>query len=143
MTAAVLGLGVASCTFLSGVESLELGTGVPEDGGAGSEGGSLPPADGGARDGGATSCNAQGSWQECDGDSVVDCRTACAARGRSCVESCCARDANGEFAASVGGIWPATECAVRAVDANANAGKAIGCTAPIRATGALVMCCCR
>ena len=145
LSAAALALGVVSCTFLSGVESLEVGTGVPADGGTESEGGTLTPADGGTRDGAASGgvCNALGSWQECDGDSVVDCNAACAARGRSCVESCCARDANGEYAANIGGLWPATVCAVRAVDANTSGASALRCGDPIRKTGALVMCCCR
>jgi hypothetical protein len=95
------------------------------------------PVDGNAPPSG--SCDALGRWQECDTDGIGDCATACRGRGLTCVESCCATSNGVTFELRAGGIWPSTVCAVPAAEGNSG----IGCNYPLKATGALVMCCCR
>ncbi len=137
---------LASCTFLSGVESLEVIRDASRDATA-PDGGLELARDAAASDGGAPpsgTCVAEGSWIDCVPDAVGSCAAECGRRNLTCVDSCCAYDDNGEFAAKVGGLWPAetaTTCAGRSVDAYSRSG--ILCGDPVPTLGALVRCCCR
>lgn len=140
---ALAALLLASCTFISGVESLEVirdrDASASPDGGppsgrdAGSDAATLPSG----------TCVAEGSWIDCVPDTAGTCAAECDRRNLTCVDSCCAYDGKGG-AAKVGGLWPAetaTTCTGRSVEAYSGGGLRCGDSVP--ASGALVRCCCR
>ncbi len=144
----LLSASVVACTFLSGVESLEVGSDAAPEAGA-PEGGSFFFRDGAAptpeaSTPSANTCGAQGEWTECVADSLVSCATECSRRGKTCVESCCATDEQGQYPARVGAIWPvslSSTCSEPSVDARTE--KGFLCNDPMLPLGLQVRCCCR
>ncbi|MBX3224682.1 MAG: hypothetical protein KF795_29470 [Labilithrix sp.] len=156
----VLGLAAIAlaqaCTYFSGVEELELGdrhaaADASVEGSA--PGADAPPTFGlGGDDAGAdrapaaAQCGAQGTWTSCEtADTFATCAERCQAKGASCVESCCAYDELGDFAAKAGMVYatPGLTCDLGSVPSTSSSGL---CNDPVLPLGAGVMdvrCCCR
>lgn len=162
-------LATTACTVVSGVDGMELRTAAaapipaPSQGEAGAfdpfagdagQAGSPSPrigGDDGGRGGGAgtgpATCGSQGSWTTCDATvSLATCATRCALQGLTCVESCCANDSTGTYAAKAGMVYavlPAVECAVESVSASSRGGLCADPTLLATGGAAQVRCCCK
>ena len=170
----VVSLATAACTVMSGVDDMELRTGTsstspppPSAGGPSKSDSDHSPdasadgetnSSGGNTSGGSTSgavpiatgpatCGAQGSWTACEATPSLDtCLMRCLQQGLTCVDSCCAYDTVGDYAAQVGmfyAVVPAAECSLKSVNASGKGGL---CTDPtiLTAGGAAeVRCCCK
>ena len=160
---AVLSIGAASaaCTLVSGVEDMELrrGTrattpaddsvdgGKPEGGSNSFVGGKDGTADPAHPTTGPTTCGAEGSWTACDPNpALTTCAARCAAQGFTCVESCCAYDSVGDYAAKVGMIYavlPEFECTLTSVSSSGKGGLCADPTILTAGGAAQVRCCCK
>jgi hypothetical protein len=161
-----LGGATAACTVFSGVDDMELRTaasgtspspdaqdaailnpfadaGLPDFFGTGSSGGTGTPGSADPNAGPAT-CGAEGSWRDCiTTATVTTCAIQCAQQGFACVDSCCASDLIGDYAASVGQVYAlASECSAKSLPSNATFGL---CSDPAIVAGGLgqVRCCCK
>lgn len=152
--------GTAACTLVSGVDEMELrkspaaSSAATADAGEGTNeggGGSVTPPGSGTTNPpltvtGPATCGAQGSWTTCDpSPTLTTCAERCQQQGLSCVDSCCANDELGDFAAQVGMVYAILEleCSLKSVSASSKGGF---CTDPtlLTATGATqVRCCCK
>lgn len=147
------------CTFFSGVEELELRsssspTDPSSDGGA--DGAASPRASRapGAADGGSPAilqpggqlCGAQGTWTACQvADSITTCADRCKAAGFTCVESCCAYDDLGDFAAKAGMVYATAglTCELSSVPSTSSSGLCNDPVLPLAAGLMDVRCCCK
>jgi len=153
-------IALPACTFLSGVEQMELRDRdrASDAGDEGSAPGAalaptapIPfgpsPGDAGAAAPrtGAT-CGAEGSWTACElTDTFASCAERCAAKGLTCVESCCVYDELGHFAARTGMVYsvPGLSCDTDSVPNTSSAGLCSDPVLPLT-TGVMdVRCCCR
>lgn len=152
--------GAAACTVVSGVDEMELRKGASaQEPAAGSDGG---PGDGGARSpfaldaaadqaspvtqSGPATCGAQGSWTACDPNpSLVTCAERCQQQGQTCVESCCAYDELGDFAAQAGMVYALLdlECSTKSVSSTSKGGACADPTLLTASGAAQVRCCCK
>jgi hypothetical protein len=132
-----LGLATAACTVVSGVDDLELRTSSsPVAPTPSPDAGSDPSpfaSDASTPDTstaikapstGPSTCGAQGSWSSCTVPSAfTSCATICQAQGFSCVDSCCANDSLGDYAAKVGMVYALTaECSLPSITSQASFG---------------------
>lgn len=169
---AAIAFATAACTIVSGVDGMELRTSgattvpaaAPSEAGAydpfapdaarpeastsssSSAGGGSSSSGGGGGTGPAT-CGSQGSWTDCDMTvSLATCATRCAQQGLTCVESCCAYDNAGDFAAKAGMVYavlPVVDCAVKSVSASSKGGLCADPTILTAGGAAQVRCCCK
>jgi hypothetical protein len=160
VTVLVLALTSAACTVVSGVDDMELRTSAsPVAPAPSADGGSAftdPFASGDAAtpgtsadiappvSAGPATCGSQGSWSACTvPPTVASCSTICAAKGFACVDSCCATDELGDFAAKVGSVYVlASECSLNAITNQATFGL---CADPIVLPAGFgeLRCCCK
>lgn len=140
---------VGACTVLSGVDELEVrkvpaDAGSTENGGGANDGG--PPSGGdGSTPGGE--CGAQGKWSACElpADTSATCASRCAAKGLTCVESCCAYDADGvNFVAKAGLVYATgLTCELSSVPYNSYNNTCTALVDFILTTTFDIRCCCR
>jgi hypothetical protein len=160
LTVLVLALTTAACTVVSGVDDMELRTSAspvaPAPSGDGGSGFTDPFSSGDAASPdtvpdisppvgtGPATCGSQGSWSACAVPPTLStCATICAAKGFACVDSCCATDELGDFAAKVGSVYVlASECSLNAITNQATFGL---CADPIVLPAGFgdVRCCCK
>jgi hypothetical protein len=162
--ALALASATAACTVFSGVDDMELRSAsspasAAPDADGGTDGATAQRSDAPANEAtppgtssgtapspstGPVACGSQGSWTGCDVTATITtCAIECAAKGFTCVDSCCATDELGDFSAKVGMVYAlASECSVPSMPSNASFGL---CADPsILPTGlGQIRCCCK
>jgi hypothetical protein len=155
VTALALALSTSACTVVSGVDDMELRSSSSPVAPAAGDDTAAPAADAGAPDTstgnqittpatGPATCGSEGSWLGCVAPAAfTSCASICQNQGFTCVESCCATDELGDFAAKVGMVYALTaECKQPAITSQATFGL---CTDALVLPAGFgdVRCCCK
>ena len=93
---------------------------------------------------GPDTCGSEGSWSSCTAPAAfTSCASICEKQGFACVDSCCATDSLGDFAAKVGMVYALTaECSLPSITSQATFGL---CTDALVLPAGFgdVRCCCK